>query len=130
MKAFQFGFHRSIFARVLTLAIVAAGLAVVIGGCDGGREGDRCVPTSLRSSDECGSGHTCQSIGSCGESYCCPADPSKSSNPYCNGTGFDKCPAADASPDDAGDAANDSSTGDSSTIDAPSDAASGDGATD
>ena len=134
MKSPQCRIPRSILARALPPAIIAAGLAIIVGGCDGGREGDRCVPTSLRSSDECGSGYTCQSIGGCGESYCCPADPSKSSHPYCNGTGFDKCPAADASSDDASDAAttdaNDSSTRDSSTIDSPSDAAAGDGSTD
>ena len=138
MKASKVRFRRSVFARVLTLAMVATGLAVVVGGCDGGSEGDRCV--SQRSSDECGSGLSCQQIGGCGESYCCPADPSKSSNPYCNGTGFDKCPAADASAgDDAGDAATadapagDTSTSDTSTTDSPADSprdALGEGATD
>ena len=101
MKSSKCGFRHSAFARVLTLAVVAAGLAVVVGGCDGGSEGDRCVPQ--RSSDECGSGLSCQQIGGCGESYCCPADPSKSSNPYCNGAGFDKCPAVDAGADGGAD---------------------------
>jgi hypothetical protein len=63
---------------------------------------------------------SCQQIGSCGESYCCPADPSKSSNPYCNGAGFDGCPAVDAATgDDGGDAATDAPV-----TDAPSDAPS------
>jgi len=98
--------RKSLLTRILTLAVVAAGLAVLGSGCDGGREGDRCVPTSLRSSDECGSGLSCQQIGSCGESYCCPADPSKSSNAYCNGAAFDGCPTPEAgSGDDAADAA-------------------------
>lgn len=116
MKSNDSRFRHSVAARVATLALVAAGLAVLVGGCDGGREGDRCVPTSLRSSDECGSGLSCQQIGACGESYCCPSDPTKSSNPYCNGSGFAGCPAPDA-----GDDASTDATSDSPSTDAPAD---------
>ncbi len=90
---------RTIPSRMVTAVLVVVGLAVFANGCDGGHEGDRCVPTSLRSSDECGTGLACQQIGTCGESYCCPGDPTKSSHPYCNGSGFASCPVADASAD-------------------------------
>ena len=79
-----------------TFWVVAACIALFFVGCDGAHEGDRCVPPSLRGSNECGGGLTCQQIGTCGESYCCPADPTKSTNPFCNGSGFASCPAADA----------------------------------
>jgi hypothetical protein len=105
--------RKSLLTRIVTIAVVAGGLAVLGSGCDGGNEGDRCVPTSLLSSDECGSGLSCQQIGGCGESYCCPSDPSKSSNAYCNASSgaFSSCPASDAGDDAASDAPVEASDG-------------------
>jgi hypothetical protein len=73
--------------------------AAVFGACDGGNEGDRCNPDL--SHNDCSAGLTCQTPSTCVENYCCPADPSKSSNDYCNGK---NCPAAvveDSGADDA-----------------------------
>ena len=70
--------------------------------CDGGREGDRCVPQSVGfSHDDCNSGLTCTTIvdpasgATCGESYCCPSS-GPSSNPYCNASLI--APAPDGAP--------------------------------
>ena len=91
------------FIRIGALVLAAASIIVLANGCDGGREGDRCNPA--QSSNECGSGLTCQQPSTCVESYCCPADPSKSSSNYCNGN---LCPPSDSgapASDDSGAAA-------------------------
>jgi hypothetical protein len=84
-------------ASVVSLAAV---LVLVNSGCDGGREGERCNPAL--SHNDCDNGLTCQQPSTCAENYCCPADPTKSTSPYCNGAA---CPAADAGAVDAADAA-------------------------
>jgi hypothetical protein len=94
--------HVSHFVRAAALAAFALGAFVLTNGCDGGREGDRCNPNL--SHDDCGSGLACIQPSGCAENYCCPADPSKSSNPYCNGAG---CPNAIVTGGDAGDASGD-----------------------
>jgi hypothetical protein len=87
----------SIFIRVVRLAAVLAFIGVAAIGCHEGHEGDRCNPISAANGeDECDSPLTCQTPSTCVESYCCPADPSMSTNPFCNGL---MCPAPTASPD-------------------------------
>ncbi len=100
---------------------LSAFLFLTMAACDEGNEGDRCNPNL--SHDECNDGLTCQqplcamsTTRTEPENYCCPADPSKSSNPYCNGLG---CPpvsedvssmedaAVDATATDAADATTD-----------------------
>jgi hypothetical protein len=105
--------RRSLLGRVGAVAVAMSALAVLAGGCDQGNEGDRCNP--LLSHDECGGdtlvcsgpGTSYPLPGNCVENYCCPKDPTKSSNPYCNGTD-NSCPAPDAGSStttaDAGDA--------------------------
>ncbi len=69
-------------------------------GCNvGPKEGDSC--NGLIEEDECIENTTCQTIGSCSQTYCCPADPSTSSDPHCNGA---LCPplAPDGGDDDGG----------------------------
>ncbi len=70
-------------AALSLFAVVAAST----GGCDGGREGERCNPSL--SHDECNDGLSCRQPATCVESYCCPNG--SSSNPYCNGSA---CPSA------------------------------------
>ena len=87
-------------ARLVVLACVAAALALL--ACKGGEEGDRCNPKL--SHDECNTGLSCQQPGTCVESYCCPANLSSSTNPFCHG---DLCPppldaGAPPSPTDGG----------------------------
>lgn len=65
-------------------------LAAFFAACDGGNEGDRCNPDL--SHDDCSAGLTCQTPSTCVENYCCPSDPSKSTDDYCNGK---NCPPAD-----------------------------------
>jgi hypothetical protein len=98
--------RKALLRRVGAALLACAAMTPFAGGCDGGREGDRCVlalnaatGSGYRSSEECGAGLTCQTPATCVESYCCPADPTKSSNPYCNGTG---CPAPEAGAPEAG----------------------------
>jgi hypothetical protein len=100
----------SLVARAFALVALAASLVSIANGCDGGREGERCNPSL--SHNDCDDGLTCQQPSTCVENYCCPADPSKSANPYCNGAG---CPTVDAGPPD-------SATGDSATDDGAADA--------
>ncbi len=91
----------NLMVKAVYLGLVAS-LAFALGfACNEGREGDRCNPAAAANGeDECGSGLSCQQPGSCAENYCCPADPSKSSNPYCNGTACPQPPAgADAGAD-------------------------------
>lgn len=92
--------RHSLGARLGAALFVATLLAAFSGGCAQGGEGDRCNP--LLSHDECG-GDTlvCSGPstnyplpGTCVENYCCPKDPTKSSNPECNGTDT-QCPAAE-----------------------------------
>src|SRR5512140_1514762 len=84
--------HRvSLFARAVALVALGSLLVPLANGCDGGREGERCNPAL--SHDDCGDGLTCQQPTACAENYCCPADPTKSTSPTCNGAG---CPAVDA----------------------------------
>ena len=92
------------FTSLAFLGVLAFG-----NGCDGGREGERCNPNL--SHNECDDGLTCVQPATCVESYCCPANASASTNPYCNGAG---CPAPDAAP----------------TPDAGTDTGASDGATD
>jgi hypothetical protein len=94
--------HRPL-ARVLLLASTIAGISIIANGCDGGGEGDRCNPNL--SHNDCGEGLTCMQPATCVESYCCPSDPSTSSNPFCNGQA---CPAVDGGAGEAG--GDDSST--------------------
>lgn len=88
--------------RITTILVVVSGLALFAIGCEGGHEGDRCNP--LLSHDECGSGLSCQQPPKCAESYCCPANASSSTHPFCNGA---SCSQVDAAPSEqpAGDAA-------------------------
>jgi len=90
--------------KILVLfGFVACGLAYFSNGCDiRPKEGDSC--NALISHDECSDGLTCQTIGSCTTTYCCPANPSSSSNEFCNGT---SCPPL---PPDAGDDAADAAS--------------------
>jgi hypothetical protein len=74
--------------RYILLVLSVTALITLLPACDGGREGDRCNPNL--SHNDCNDGLLCTTPSSCAESYCCPSDPSKSSNPYCNGKG---CPA-------------------------------------
>jgi hypothetical protein len=119
--------HFSHFVRAAVLSAFALGAFVLTNGCDGGREGDRCNPNL--SHNDCGSGLTCIQPSGCAENYCCPADPSKSSNPYCNGAGCfgdgggggtteDAGTSAEAGGEEAstsgGDATSESSTSDAS----------------
>ena len=76
--------------RIVVLVAFLCGVAS-LGACDGGNEGDRCNPDL--SHNDCGAGLTCVTPSTCVENYCCPADPSTSSNNYCNGK---SCPSADA----------------------------------
>jgi hypothetical protein len=89
--------HKSMTTKISAFAIVALLATAITNGCDGGHEGDRCNPDQT-DHNECGAGLTCQLPAPCAENYCCPTPASKSSNPFCNGSG---CPAA---PEDAGDA--------------------------
>ena len=80
---------------LITSAFVACALVVLANGCnEPAKEGDPC--NALIEHDECTEG-TCQIIGSCTVGHCCPADPSTSKNPFCNGT---SCPPL---PEDGGD---------------------------
>jgi len=81
----------ALFARAPLLLAIASALVVLLNGCDGGREGERCNPAL--SHNDCDDGLTCQQPSTCAENYCCPVDPSKSFNPYCNGAA---CPTVDA----------------------------------
>lgn len=86
----------SAWRRGVLLAILAGTFALLGTSCHEGREGDRCNPIQAANlEDECNDGLTCQTPSTCVESYCCPKDPSTSSNPFCNGM---MCPA----PADAG----------------------------
>jgi hypothetical protein len=82
-------------ARALAFAITALALAGL--ACDGGREGDRCVPDL--SHNDCNDGLTCVTPSTCVENYCCPTPASASNNPYCNGAA---CPMV-SEPDAGGD---------------------------
>jgi hypothetical protein len=96
--------------RIASLFVFAFGVAFVASACDGGNEGDRCNPDL--SHNDCGAGLTCQTPSTCVENYCCPADPTTSSNNYCNGK---NCPpAADADTSGGDDASDDASAEDAS----------------
>jgi hypothetical protein len=92
--------------RISVLIAFACAIALFGSACDGGNEGDRCNPDL--SHNDCSAGLTCQTPSTCVENYCCPADPSTSTNNYCNGK---NCPPAtdaetsvgdDAGAEDAG----------------------------
>jgi len=120
-------------------AVGAAVLLVALGwtGCKGGSEGERCNP--LLSHDECGGADLVCSgpttgyplPGTCVENYCCPKDPSKSTDPHCNGADSPNCPTQSSGDQDGGgeaaaaDAGTDAgSTTDTGAIDAgPADVA-------
>lgn len=91
MELENVGCRASILARAGALVFLTALALALAGGCDGGREGERCNPAL--SHDECGVGLSCQQPGACAENYCCPAAAATSTNPYCNGAG---CPPASA----------------------------------
>ena len=89
--------------RMISAFLFACVLVAFGNGCDGGREGDRCNPNL--SHNDCDDGLTCQITTNCGEAYCCPANPSTSASPVCNGSPEVNaaCPAPEAaSPEDAG----------------------------
>jgi hypothetical protein len=86
--------------RIASLIVFACAVALLGSACDGGNEGDRCNPDL--SHNDCGAGLTCQTPSTCVENYCCPADPSTSTNDYCNGKSCPPGPDADtAAGDDA-----------------------------
>ena len=92
--------RKSILAFIARRAGLAVfGCFVMMGSaCNQGSEGDRCNPalidpTTSSNHDECGSGLSCQQPATCAESYCCPQDPSTSTDPRCNGSA---CPVPDA----------------------------------
>jgi hypothetical protein len=92
---------RSISFRVVALAGIVLGTVLFGTACHEGAEGDRCNPVAAANGeDECNSGLTCQSPFTCVESYCCPANLSSSTNPFCNGM---MCPAAPDAGTDGGD---------------------------
>ena len=100
----------SLFAPARLFALASVALFLLVIACDGGREGDRCIPEL--SHNDCNSGLICTIPSTCAEAYCCPPDPSTSSNPYCNGMG---CPAAatvDAGEPDAGETPDSTAAGD------------------
>lgn len=100
---------------VLTCAFVACALVVLSNGCnEPAKEGDPC--NALIAHDECTEG-TCQIIGSCTVGHCCPADPSTSKNPYCNGM---SCPPL---PEDGGDDGSATEAGADATTEAAPEAA-------
>ncbi len=90
----------------LAASVVLAAIAACVGA---GGEGDRCNPDL--SHDECGGGLVCTQPGACPEAYCCPANASTSSNPYCRadpsvcpseaGASGDAAPDADGAATDA-----------------------------
>ena len=91
---------RSIGVRVVSLCALLVGVALVSVACHEGAEGDRCNPAAAANGeDECNSGLTCQQPFTCAENYCCPADLSSSTNPFCNGM---MCPAPPPSTNDGG----------------------------
>ncbi len=97
MKARSSNHRLSLVIHLLFVVGAIAAIAVLMNGCDGGREGERCIPNL--SHNDCGGGLTCMQPATCVESYCCPEDPTTSTNPFCNGQG---CPAAlDGGTDDA-----------------------------
>jgi hypothetical protein len=98
---------RSLYVYTVGLAVVGSLLLAMAGGCVGGNEGDRCNPDL--SHNDCNAGLTCQQPSTCVENYCCPDDPSTSTNPYCNGT---LCPAVDDAGPDATDAGTDAGSDD------------------
>jgi hypothetical protein len=76
---------------IVALVLAGGALALGGGGCNLGQEGERCIPPSLNSNDECGSGLSCQQPPECPENYCCP-NSGTSSNPNCQ-TGCGQTPA-------------------------------------
>ncbi len=103
--------HSNSAVNRIALLIASAWAVTLFGACDGGNEGDRCNPDL--SHNDCGAGLTCQTPSTCVENYCCPADPSTSTNNYCNGK---NCPpAADAASSEGDSSAADSSAEDAST---------------
>ena len=100
-------FSTSSAVRVaLTLAVALVSIALLGNGCAGGGEGDRCNPNL--SHNECDNGLTCVQPSTCAESYCCPSDPAKSSNGYCNGS---LCPQPEGGTDAGTDVAADAPPG-------------------
>jgi hypothetical protein len=75
------------YSRIrIALGFLTAVLALASGGCEVGKEGDRCNPDL--SHDECGSGLSCQQPTNCAENYCCPASGTSTNvfcQPGCNG---------------------------------------------
>lgn len=145
MTTSTFEKRTALFTRMGQLALVLA-LTGQTMGCDGGREGDRCVPVTLPngssgfSHNDCNDGLTCTTIvdpasgATCGESYCCPTN-GPSSNPYCNASLIGPapdgaagiCPLPPATPPSTSDAAGDVGTATDGPADAPApEAASGD----
>jgi hypothetical protein len=71
--------------RLSVLTIVAATIFLLGAACNEGHEGDRCNPKLFHDENQCGHGLACQMPSTCVESYCCPSDPTTSTNPFCNG---------------------------------------------
>src|SRR5258706_716582 len=120
MNTSMFESRRFLAARLRSaLGAMALLVSIVAVGCKGGSEGDRCNP--ILSHDECGgdtlvcSGPSTSNPlpGTCVENYCCPKDPSKSTDPHCNGPDSPNCPVAASGDDDTG--ASDGGDGDGST---------------
>jgi hypothetical protein len=104
MKTKQLTVRSSWARRWASLSLLAATVAAGSFGCNEGAEGDRCNPALIdpatgSNHDECGSSLICQQPSSCAESYCCPKDPSKSTNPFCNGSA---CSGGSGPGDDGG----------------------------
>jgi hypothetical protein len=86
MNSLPKGKRMSFWSRIVLLTAFVVTSFAFGAACNEGREGDRCNPAAAAAmEDECGSGLTCQTLSVCMESYCCPSDPTKSSNGYCNG---------------------------------------------
>jgi hypothetical protein len=86
-----------LFIALLSMTVIAPSTA-----CDvGPSEGSTC--NALVVDNECTGGTTCQTIGSCSATFCCPTDPTTSADPHCNGA---LCPPV---PPDGGDNSDDAS---------------------
>jgi hypothetical protein len=85
------------------LFVLIIGLSAAALGCQQGAEGDYCNPDL--SHNECNSGLVCMSPALCPESYCCPADLTGATSPYCaegcNGGAQAICNANNATPAEA-----------------------------
>jgi len=106
-------------AKLLVLCILLTGGALLAfsNGC-GAEPSEGATCNALVVDNECINNTTCQTIGSCTATYCCPADPTTSTDPHCNGSLCPPLPpdggdddaapdATDAAPEAASDAGTD-----------------------